>query len=195
MLRKLTKADDNVRFLVLSTSGKTSTVARILALLIEQACRFPRAGGERLRIALAAPTGKAAARLQESIRQAKQRLRLPTDILERIPEQAATLHRLLGSRPDSSQPAHNHENPLSVDALILDEASMIDVALMAKLLLALPRQARLVGYALRAIPEGRDLPWQRVINARGEVSLRGTLGAEHQGQEEGQACHEATWRS
>ena len=119
-------------------TGKTSTVVRILALLQEQT------GGSPPDVALAAPTGKAAARLQESIRQAKRQLPLPTDTLERIPEEAVTLHRLLGSRPDSSQPAHNQENPLSVDALILDEVSMVDVALMAKLLLALPRQARLI---------------------------------------------------
>ena len=119
-------------------TGKTSTVVRILALLQQQAGQKP------LNIALAAPTGKAAARLQASIRQAKATLPLAASLLEMIPEQAMTLHRLLGSRPDSIYFRHDAANPLPLDLLVIDEASMVDLALMAKVVAALPNQARLI---------------------------------------------------
>ncbi|VAX06299.1 Exodeoxyribonuclease V alpha chain [hydrothermal vent metagenome] len=129
------------RFSVISGgpgTGKTNTVIRILALLRQQP------GGMDLNIALAAPTGKAAARLQESIHQAKQGLAVDDAVREAIPEQASTLHRLLGANPDSVYFRHNRDNPLPVNVLILDEASMVDIALMAKLMRALPQQAKLV---------------------------------------------------
>jgi exodeoxyribonuclease V alpha subunit len=119
-------------------TGKTSTVVRILALLREQP------GGTDLRIALAAPTGMAASRLQQSIHHAKSRLPLTPDALQAIPEQAMTLHRLLGVRRQGTGFRHQRDNPLPLDVLVLDEASMVDVALMAKLLDALPKQARLI---------------------------------------------------
>lgn len=119
-------------------TGKTSTVVRILALLLQQA------GDEPLSIALAAPTGKAAARLQASIQQAINQLPLDASLIERIPDRAMTLHRLMGSRRDSILFRHSAENPLSCDLLIIDEASMVDVALMAKVIAALPAQARLI---------------------------------------------------
>ncbi|MCG7991010.1 MAG: exodeoxyribonuclease V subunit alpha [Candidatus Thiodiazotropha lotti] len=119
-------------------TGKTSTVVRILALLRQQP------GGSALRIGLAAPTGMAAARLQQSIRDAKLRLPLSAEEQEKIPEQASTLHRLLGVTNQGTGFRHHAENPLLLDVLILDEASMVDVALMAKLLDALPSQARLI---------------------------------------------------
>ena len=129
------------RFVLISGgpgTGKTSTVVRMLALLQQQA-------GERpLDIALAAPTGKAAARLQESIREAKQGLPVEPALLERIPEQASTLHRLLGARPDSVYFRHDRDNPLPLDVLILDEASMVDIALMSKLVQALSGRTRLI---------------------------------------------------
>ncbi len=129
------------RFSVISGgpgTGKTSTVIRILALL----CQQP--NGLDIKIALAAPTGKAAARMQEAIHQAKQGLPVDETIRDAIPEQATTLHRLLGARMDSVYFQHNQDHPLPIDVLILDEASMVDIALMAKLMWALPEQARLI---------------------------------------------------
>ncbi|MFP4615445.1 MAG: exodeoxyribonuclease V subunit alpha [Thiohalorhabdus sp.] len=119
-------------------TGKTTTVARLLAALLEQ----PEA--ESLRIALAAPTGKAAARMQEAIRHAKAELALGDDLKACIPEEARTLHRLLGSRMGSTQFRHHRDNPLPFDVVVVDEASMVDVALFAKLLDAVPHGARLV---------------------------------------------------
>jgi exodeoxyribonuclease V alpha subunit len=121
-------------------TGKTYTVTAILALLLEQAG----SSGRLPRIALAAPTGKAAARLTESIRQARGRLPLPPGLAESIPDQAQTLHRLLGSRPGRTRPRHHAGAPLHLDVLVLDEASMIDLPLMARLLDALPARARLI---------------------------------------------------
>ncbi|HZR82755.1 MAG TPA: exodeoxyribonuclease V subunit alpha [Candidatus Binatia bacterium] len=131
-------------------TGKTTTVVRILALLAEQAL----AGGARSRdvaalaprVRLTAPTGKAAARLQEAVRQAKAELsrRVPASVLAAIPEEASTIHRLLDPRVGSVSFRHDRANPLAVDVLVVDEASMVDVALMAKLLRALPAAAKLV---------------------------------------------------
>jgi exodeoxyribonuclease V alpha subunit len=118
-------------------TGKTSTVVRILAAL-----QMHYHG--TLTIRLAAPTGKAAARMQEAVRNAKGRLGVAPDILAAIPEQAATLHRLLGSRPDSGKFRHGRAYPLPLDVLVVDEASMIDLALMAKLVEAMPPGARLI---------------------------------------------------
>jgi len=119
-------------------TGKTRTVAAILALLAEQA------GSAPLRMALAAPTGKAAARLSESIRAAKAELSVAGQTLNRIPEEAVTLHRLLGYRPGHVTPRHGADNPLHLEVLVVDEASMVDLPLMARLLAALPDCARLI---------------------------------------------------
>ncbi len=129
------------RFCVISGgpgTGKTSTVVRILALLLQQAAERP------LEIALAAPTGKAAGRLQGSIRAACRRLQLPQQLLARMPQDAVTLHRLLGARMDGPGFRHDRDNPLPLDVLILDEASMVDLALMARLVDALGEQTRLI---------------------------------------------------
>ena len=119
-------------------TGKTSTVAKILALLLEQ----PGTGG--LRIRLAAPTGKASARLQKAIRDSKDFLPVAAGIKDQIPEEASTIHRLLGGIPGSPYFRHDQSNPLSADVVIVDEASMVDLALMAKLVQALHQGARLV---------------------------------------------------
>jgi len=118
-------------------TGKTTTVVRLQAAL-----QMHYRGS--LVIRLAAPTGKAAARMQEAVRGAKGRLAIPPEILAVIPEQAGTLHRLLGARPDSSRFRHGRDNRLPLDVLVVDEASMIDLALMAKLVEALPPHARLI---------------------------------------------------
>ncbi|MCQ4253109.1 exodeoxyribonuclease V subunit alpha [Stutzerimonas stutzeri] len=119
-------------------TGKTTTVVRLLAALLEQP------GGERLAIGLAAPTGKAAARMAEAIRNAKAELPVSDAVKEALPDEARTLHRLLGSRGDSPKVRHDAANPLALDVLVVDEASMVDLALMAKLVAALPPKARLI---------------------------------------------------
>lgn len=123
-------------------TGKTSTVVRILALLQEQALAR---GDQPLRMQLFAPTGKAAARLGESIAARLHDLPVDDAVRRSIPTQPSTIHRGLGYRP--SQPthfAHDAQNPLPVDLALVDEASMVDLALMAKLVAAVPEQARLV---------------------------------------------------
>ncbi|MCY0387112.1 exodeoxyribonuclease V subunit alpha [Robbsia sp. Bb-Pol-6] len=163
-------------------TGKTTTVVTLLALL--QSMALHGGGAARaLRIRLAAPTGKAAARLNESIAQAVQRL--PLDhfadaeaLRAAIPTEVTTLHRLLGSRPDTRHFRHDARHPLSLDVLVIDEASMIDLEMMSAVLAALPRHARLVllgdkdqlasveagavlGELCRHAREGRYLPAQR----------------------------------
>ncbi|MDZ4332839.1 MAG: exodeoxyribonuclease V subunit alpha [Pseudomonas sp.] len=124
-------------------TGKTTTVVRLLAALLEQpGCEHP--GGAPLAIGLAAPTGKAAARMAEAIRNAKAQLPVSEAIKAALPDEARTLHRLLGSRGDSPQVRHHGANPLALDVLVVDEASMVDLALMAKLIDALPPTARLI---------------------------------------------------
>ncbi len=127
-------------------TGKTYTAARLLALLfaVDPA-------PERLRIALAAPTGKAAARLRQSITNALAPLQaaigndLPivAELAERIGP-ARTLHSLLGARPDTRRFRHDAAHPLEIDVLIVDEASMIHLEMMAALFDALPSGARLI---------------------------------------------------
>jgi exodeoxyribonuclease V alpha subunit len=119
-------------------SGKTTTVARLLALLLEQGPT------PSLRIQLAAPTGKAAARISAAIRSARQDLDCRAAVKEAIPAQATTLHRLLGTLPGSPYFRHDAQNPLAVDVVVVDEASMVDLALMAKLVQAMPPAARLI---------------------------------------------------
>ncbi len=128
-------------------TGKTTTVVRLLALL--QSLTLKTNGNSHpLRISLAAPTGKAAARLRESISSAIHQL--PSDLFgqqelrDAIPSKVITLHRLLGSRPDSRMFRHNARNPLALDVLIVDEASMVDLEMMAAVMSALPDHARLV---------------------------------------------------
>ena len=121
-------------------TGKTTTVVRLLALLQEPAL----AAGQPLRIRLAAPTGKAAARLTESIGAQVASLPVGEDVRQAIPCEVTTLHRLLGSLPDSRHFRHHAGNPLPLDVLVVDEASMIDLEMMACLLAALPRHARLI---------------------------------------------------
>ncbi len=128
-------------FTVISGSpgtGKTTTVTKIMALLLELAAP------QRLSIALTAPTGKAAVRLQEAVKKTKALLPCTEAVREAIPERAVTLHRLLGNLPRSSDFRHHRENPLTFDVVIVDEASMVDLSLLAKLVDALPAKAKLI---------------------------------------------------
>lgn len=126
-------------------TGKTYTAARLLALLFATA---PDAA--QLRVALAAPTGKAAARLKQSIDSSLLELKeavgreLDLEALVKRMGAARTLHSLLGARPDTRRFAHHAGNPLDVDVLIVDEASMIHLEMMTALLQALPPTARLI---------------------------------------------------
>ncbi len=126
-------------------TGKTYTAARLLALSLAL-----RGTDRPLRVALAAPTGKAAARLKQSIDQALLALQVPPDsgldlkaLIDRMGP-ARTLHALLGARPDTRQFKHHAGHPLDVDLLIVDEASMVHLEMMDALLQALPLSARLV---------------------------------------------------
>jgi exodeoxyribonuclease V alpha subunit len=119
-------------------TGKTYTVAKILALLVEQEVSR---SGRAPRIVLLAPTGKAAARLSESIRNELPRLACSEEVRSAIPSDAATIHRALGLSPSGRR---RRDPALFADAVVVDEASMIDLGLLDKLLAALPRRARLV---------------------------------------------------
>jgi exodeoxyribonuclease V alpha subunit len=119
-------------------TGKTTTVARILALLIEQA------GTETPVILLAAPTGKAAMRLKLSLAESAELLPLSESVLSVLPREVVTIHRLLGAMPGRSEFRYHRENPLPCDVLVVDEASMIDLPLMARLLDALRVDARVI---------------------------------------------------
>ncbi|GAA1587460.1 exodeoxyribonuclease V subunit alpha [Kribbella sancticallisti] len=123
-------------------TGKTTTVARLLALLAEQA---ELAGQRRPWIALTAPTGKAAARLEEAVRYELSE-RLSTQDAERLGDfHARTLHMLLGRRPDSSTRfRHDRDNRLPHDIVVVDETSMVSLTMMARLLEAVRPGARLI---------------------------------------------------
>lgn len=131
-------------------TGKTTTVVRLLALLQGLAVQQ---GQRPLRIGLAAPTGKAAARLEQSIRGAVDGLpwlTLPLDAVQtaalrtHLPTRAQTLHRLIGRRADGTGARHDAEHPLWLDLLVIDEASMVDLELLHDTLQVLPPSARVV---------------------------------------------------
>ncbi len=118
-------------------TGKTTTVAKIIALLCEQSCR-------QLHIAFAAPTGKAADRLQKTIQTVKKNLPYPETILAAIPETAVTLHRLMGIAASSAYTRFSPENPLPFDVIVIDEASMVDLSLMAKFFQAIRPESKII---------------------------------------------------
>ncbi|MCK9196107.1 MAG: exodeoxyribonuclease V subunit alpha [Syntrophales bacterium] len=119
-------------------TGKTFTVAKILAFLSEQS------GGKPLRIALTAPTGKAAARMQEAIQEAKSGLPCPEAVKAALPVAASTIHRLLGSVPHAPYSRYHEDNLLPIDVVVVDEGSMIDLSLLSRLVQAIPDSARLI---------------------------------------------------
>ena len=123
-------------------TGKTTTVVRLLGLL--QSRQLDTHPDRPLRIRLAAPTGKAAARLGESIGGAVDALPLPEAVRNAIPREVSTLHRLLGPKPQSRLFRHHQYNPLHADLVVVDEASMIDQELTARLLDALRPETTLI---------------------------------------------------
>lgn len=130
------------RFLIISGgpgTGKTTIAAKIIALYMEQY------GKQRLRVALAAPTGKAAIRLWDAIKDISEELPLTKqhkEVMNSI--RAVTIHRLLGASFNSPRFIHGSENLLSVDMVLIDEASMVDLPLMSKLVQAIPFKAPLI---------------------------------------------------
>jgi exodeoxyribonuclease V alpha subunit len=123
-------------------TGKTSTVVKLLALLVRDALVL---GAGAPRILLLAPTGKAAQRLSEAIGRARDALPVDEAIRAAIPADAQTLHRALGPVPDGSPRfRHGEALPLDADIVLVDEASMIDLALMRHLLAAIPASARVI---------------------------------------------------
>ncbi|MEA2100974.1 MAG: exodeoxyribonuclease V subunit alpha [Thermodesulfobacteriota bacterium] len=117
-------------------TGKTHTIAGILVMLLMH--------DPDTQCVLAAPTGKAANRLQESLQQTIASPDLPGNIVGNIPKKAVTIHRMLGFRQGSVSFRYNAQNPMPWDVVVVDEASMIDLALMSKLVDALKADARLI---------------------------------------------------
>jgi len=115
-------------------TGKTTTVVKILAAVLQR--------NPTTRVALAAPTGKAAARLLEAIH--RQKTNLNESLRGRFPQEAFTLHRLLQTRPDSLQSPFHEGNPLPIDLLVVDEASMLDLPIAVRVIRALAPQAKLI---------------------------------------------------
>jgi exodeoxyribonuclease V alpha subunit len=144
-------------------TGKTTTVLKILALLLE--C----AGDQPLRMALAAPTGKAAMRLRDTVERGLAELPLDVHLKDRLPREAVTIHRLLGGIPDTVRFRHHADAPLPLDVLVVDEASMIDLPLMAKLFDALPDKARLI-----LLGDHDQLASVEVGSVFGDITLAGT---------------------
>lgn len=124
-------------------TGKTTTLTKLLAILV-QLLQGEAKEQHRLNILLAAPTGKAAARVSESINKAISALEVADAIKALMPTKATTLHRLLGTQAMTRQFKHHRNNPFVADIVIVDEASMIDLEMMAALLDALPETATLI---------------------------------------------------
>lgn len=129
-------------------TGKTTTVIKLLALLIQlqqaNQSNVIEPLKPALNIELVAPTGKAAARLSESISGALGKLKVEQAVKDQIPTNASTIHRLLGVIPNSNRFKHHADNKLHVDVLIVDEASMIDISLMAKLFDAIAPHTKVI---------------------------------------------------
>jgi exodeoxyribonuclease V alpha subunit len=170
-------------------TGKTYTAARLLVML--QALH---AGRQPLRVALAAPTGKAAARLRQSIQKALHGLREqigPSLGIGTWAEQLAparTLHALLGTQPGTRRFRHDAANPLDVDLLIVDEASMVHLEMMAQLLEALPAGARLI-----LLGDKDQLASVEAGAVMGDLCQGGADGGEAIGDAQGYGPETAAW--
>ncbi len=143
-------------------TGKTTSLIRLLLYLL--------AADEGMRIHLAAPTGKAAARMLQALRTAAQHLQGHQSLRARLPDQATTLHRLLAY--DGRRFRLNEHQPLATDCLVVDEASMMDLAMMQQLLRALPQQARLI-----LLGDHHQLPSVEAGNVLADI-----VGAHHRSQ-------------
>lgn len=121
-------------------TGKTYTVTKLLAGLLLQ--------NENIRIEMVAPTGKAAQRLSESIISAvnsfKQQEVIEEGVLANIPTTASTIHRLLGVIKNSPNFRHHQQNQLNIDVLLIDEVSMVDLPMMARIFRALPEDCKVI---------------------------------------------------
>jgi exodeoxyribonuclease V alpha subunit len=122
-------------------TGKTTTIAGIVALFVEHHLRET---GSAPKVMLLAPTGKSAARLAEAVCRAKARIRASDEALNGIPAHATTIHRALGMQREGMRFRRSAEFPLEADMIVVDEASMVDLALMRQLLDATPRDATLL---------------------------------------------------
>ena len=139
-------------------TGKTTTIARLLVLRIAGALQ---AGAAPLRIALAAPTGRAAERMAESLRRAAAQMAgqgIDAALLDALPTDASTLHRLLGTLPDSPRFRHHADNPLPFEIVVVDEASMVDLPLMCKLTEAVADGAQQAATQLILLGDPDQLP-------------------------------------
>ncbi|KEY91560.1 exodeoxyribonucleaseV alpha chain [Candidatus Photodesmus blepharus] len=121
-------------------TGKTTIITQILIALIKQL----KQQGITPIIKLVAPTGKAVRRLTESIRKAVAQLSVEEELRIHVPTTSSTIHSLLGVIPDRTRFHHNRDNPLSLDVLVVDEASMVDLPIMCKLIESLPNHTRLI---------------------------------------------------
>ncbi|MGO2319737.1 MAG: exodeoxyribonuclease V subunit alpha [Vibrio toranzoniae] len=172
------------RFAVISGgpgTGKTTTVTKLLSAMVEQSL----SQGKTPTIKLVAPTGKAAARLTESIGKAIEQLPLAPEVKANIPTESSTLHRLLGAIPNRAEFRHNRCNPLHLDILVVDEASMVDLSMMFKLVDALPEHARLILLGdkdqLASVEAGAVLGDICSFNSTGYSTAQGNLIAEMTG--------------
>ncbi|CAK2469265.1 exodeoxyribonuclease V subunit RecD [Vibrio crassostreae] len=172
------------RFAVISGgpgTGKTTTVTKLLSAMVEQSL----SQGKTPTIKLVAPTGKAAARLTESIGKAIEQLPLAPEVKANIPTESSTLHRLLGAIPNRAEFRHNRRNPLHLDILVVDEASMVDLSMMYKLVDALPEHARLILLGdkdqLASVEAGAVLGDICSFNSTGYSTVQGNLIAEMTG--------------
>ncbi|HWG10849.1 MAG TPA: exodeoxyribonuclease V subunit alpha [Rhodanobacteraceae bacterium] len=161
------------RRLELITGGPgTGKTHGVLQRLVELAWAA-HAQSRSLRIALAAPTGKAAARLAESVRTQREALDLPGPVAAMIPHQAQTLHRLLGLSPVAARAGFHRAAPLPFDVVVVDEVSMVDLPLMTKLAAAVREDAVLILLGdpdqLSAVEAGDVLG--ALVQAAGEASL------------------------
>lgn len=163
-------------------TGKTYTVTKLLAALVmlaiadsesSSASNLNRASFTAPRIALVAPTGKAAQRLSESITNAVQGFRgiIDDQVLDLIPEQAQTLHRLLGVIPDQVNFRHHQENKLAIDILLIDEVSMVDLPMMTRIFRALPATTKVI-----LLGDADQLPSVAVGSVLADFAARPHLG-------------------